>query len=229
MLPECLESRHMSLSNVVGVALWMRDLSQFAAVNKVFSSRMQKSGGDPPVRACLEVGLPEQWPILLEATAQKTPQEYLLDSEQPEIPKQALHVQSLSHWAPASIGPYSQAVKVDCVVQVAGQIALDPSSGQLLEGAGVEAQCLLALRHVSRILAAMNSRFELQDVVQVIFFLRAAVYYILKKTNILINSSEYSEIWILLFAHFCCERKKNKSDFLGLIFQNNFHCREFAT
>jgi diphthine-ammonia ligase len=168
IFPESLESRHMSLSNVVGVALWMRDLSQFAAVNKVFSSCMQKSGGDPPVRACLEVGLPEQWPILLEATAQKTPQEYLLDSEQPEIPKQALHVQSLSHWAPASIGPYSQAVKVDSVVQVAGQIALDPSSGQLLEGAGVEAQCLLALRHVSRILAAMNSRFELQDVVQVI-------------------------------------------------------------
>jgi len=163
---ELLESRHMSLSNVVGVGLWLRDLSQFAAVNKVFSARMMSSGGDPPVRACLEVGLPEQWPVLLEATAHKTPQPDSLE-ESIELPKQALHVQSLSHWAPASIGPYSQAVRVDCVVHVAGQIALDPSSGQLLEGAGVHAQCLLALRHVSRILAAMNSRFELQDVVQV--------------------------------------------------------------
>jgi enamine deaminase RidA (YjgF/YER057c/UK114 family) len=52
-------------------------------------------------------------------------------------------------------------------VQVAGQIALEPSSGQLLSGAGVAAECLLALRHVTRILAAMDARLKLQDVVQV--------------------------------------------------------------
>ncbi|XP_059481869.1 uncharacterized protein LOC132200428 [Neocloeon triangulifer] len=168
-LQELLESRKMSLSDVVGVALWLRDLSQFGAVNDKFSARMVSSGGEPPVRACLEVGLPENFPVLLEATAHKTPQQE--SSEEPELPKQALHVQSLSHWAPASIGPYSQAVRVDSVVQVAGQIALDPSSGQLLQGAGVQAQCLLAIRHVSRILAAMNSRFELQDVVQGVCYL----------------------------------------------------------
>ncbi|XP_065347839.1 uncharacterized protein LOC135944668 [Cloeon dipterum] len=169
-LQELLESRCMSISDVVGVSLWIRDLTQFAAVNERFSARMFSSGGQPPVRACLEVGLPENWPVLLEATAHRTPQQESSE-EAAELPKQSLHVQSLSHWAPASIGPYSQAVRVDAVVQVAGQIALNPSSGQLLENAGVQAQCLLAMRHVSRILAAMNSRFELQDVVQGVCYL----------------------------------------------------------
>lgn len=53
------------------------------------------------------------------------------------------------------------------MVQVAGQIALDPSSGQLLAGTAVGTECLLALRHVSRILSAIDARLELQDVVQV--------------------------------------------------------------
>lgn len=99
------------MSDVVGVALWLRDLSQFAAVNEVFSSRLDGSW-EPPVRACLEVALPEQWPVLLEATAHRAPVHLPDTSEESEWSKQVLHVQSLSHWAPASIGPYSQAVRV---------------------------------------------------------------------------------------------------------------------
>ncbi|XP_028985473.1 2-iminobutanoate/2-iminopropanoate deaminase-like isoform X1 [Betta splendens] len=41
--------------------------------------------------------------------------------------------------APAAIGPYSQAVVVDRTVYVSGQLGMDPSSGQLVQG-GVQAQ-----------------------------------------------------------------------------------------
>ncbi|KAF4514159.1 UNVERIFIED_CONTAM: hypothetical protein B566_EDAN019276, partial [Ephemera danica] len=59
-----------------------------------------------------------------------------------------------------------QAVKVGSVVHVAGQIALEPSSGQLVSEAPVGTECLLALRHITRILRATDARLELQDVVQ---------------------------------------------------------------
>jgi 2-iminobutanoate/2-iminopropanoate deaminase len=36
--------------------------------------------------------------------------------------------------APAAIGPYSQAVRIGDTVWLSGQIALDPATGQLVEG-----------------------------------------------------------------------------------------------
>lgn len=53
--------------------------------------------------------------------------------------------------APAAIGPYSQAVKINNTVYLSGQIGLDPASGQLVDG-GFEAQVRQAfsnLRHVA--------------------------------------------------------------------------------
>ena len=41
--------------------------------------------------------------------------------------------------APAAIGPYSQAVKVDSTVYISGQIPLDPASMEIVSG-GIEAQ-----------------------------------------------------------------------------------------
>ncbi len=41
--------------------------------------------------------------------------------------------------APQAIGPYSQAVKINNVVYLSGQIPLDPATMQLVEG-GIEAQ-----------------------------------------------------------------------------------------
>ncbi len=40
--------------------------------------------------------------------------------------------------APAAIGPYSQAIRVGDVVYTSGQVALDPASGNLIEGGVVE-------------------------------------------------------------------------------------------
>jgi diphthine-ammonia ligase len=45
-----------------------------------------------------------------------------------------MHVQGLSHWAPANIGPYSQAVLIDDLLLLAGQIGLHPASMTMLPG-----------------------------------------------------------------------------------------------
>ena len=45
-----------------------------------------------------------------------------------------LHVQSVSAWAPACIGPYAQAAVGGGMLYMAGQISLDPASMQLVPG-----------------------------------------------------------------------------------------------
>lgn len=64
--------------------------------------------------------------------------------------------------APAAIGPYSQAVVVPVgnqrMVFCSGQIALDPATGNLVEG-GVEAQTRQVLANLAAVLAAANATF----------------------------------------------------------------------
>src|SRR5512132_704156 len=48
--------------------------------------------------------------------------------------------------APAAIGPYSQGIRAGSLVYTAGQLGLDPASGNLVEG-GVAAQTDRALRN----------------------------------------------------------------------------------
>jgi 2-iminobutanoate/2-iminopropanoate deaminase len=60
--------------------------------------------------------------------------------------------------APAAIGPYSQAIRSGSLIFTAGQIGLDPGSGELVEG--VEAQADRALRNLSAILDAAGTSLE---------------------------------------------------------------------
>lgn len=60
-----------------------------------------------------------------------------------------LHVQSISAWAPACIGPYAQAACGGRVLHLAGQIGLDPASMQLVQG-GAAAQVCIIIAHYGR-------------------------------------------------------------------------------
>jgi len=62
--------------------------------------------------------------------------------------------------APAAIGPYSQAMRVGELVFSAGQVGLDPASGQLVEG-GVAAQADRAMQNLAAVLDAAGSGLEL--------------------------------------------------------------------
>jgi reactive intermediate/imine deaminase len=70
--------------------------------------------------------------------------------------------------APAAIGPYSQAVRVGSTVYLSGQIALDPATGQLVEG-GIEAQADRAFRNLAAVVAASGA--SLAEVVKLTLFL----------------------------------------------------------
>lgn len=60
--------------------------------------------------------------------------------------------------APAPIGPYNQAVQLDNVLYVSGQIGLDPSTMEMPEG--VEEQARQALANVGQLLRVANSNFS---------------------------------------------------------------------
>ena len=69
--------------------------------------------------------------------------------------------------APAAIGPYSQAISAGCFVFCAGQLGLDPATGDLVEG--VEAQTDRALQNLGAVLAAGDLGFA--DVVKTTIFM----------------------------------------------------------
>ncbi|MAF27036.1 MAG: RidA family protein [Gemmatimonadota bacterium] len=61
--------------------------------------------------------------------------------------------------APSAIGPYSQAVCAGGFVYTAGQIALDPESGVLVEG-GMEAQTERVIQNLRAVLKAAGSSLD---------------------------------------------------------------------
>ncbi|MEO8706066.1 MAG: Rid family detoxifying hydrolase [Kofleriaceae bacterium] len=76
--------------------------------------------------------------------------------------------------APAAIGPYSQAVVVPIgdkkMIFCSGQIALDPATGQIVEG-DVEVQTRQVLENLGAVLAAAGAGFA--DVVKTTIFLQS--------------------------------------------------------
>jgi 2-iminobutanoate/2-iminopropanoate deaminase len=61
--------------------------------------------------------------------------------------------------APAAVGPYSQAIRAGDLVFTAGQLGIDPASGELV-GDGVAEQAERALLNLGAILASAGSAME---------------------------------------------------------------------
>lgn len=70
--------------------------------------------------------------------------------------------------APAAIGPYSQGIVANGLLFTAGQIALDPSTGQIVQG-DVVAQTERVLANLQAILTAAGATW--QDVVKTTVYL----------------------------------------------------------
>lgn len=69
--------------------------------------------------------------------------------------------------APAAIGTYSQAVKVNGTVYLSGQIGLDPTSMQMVEG--IDAQIIRVFDNLQAVATAAGG--SLNDVVKLNIFL----------------------------------------------------------
>jgi len=72
--------------------------------------------------------------------------------------------------APAAIGPYSQAVVSNGFAFLSGQIALDPSTGQLIEARDIASQTRRVLDNLQAVLEACGS--SLGEVVKTTVYLK---------------------------------------------------------
>ena len=71
--------------------------------------------------------------------------------------------------APAAIGPYSQAIRIADFLYTSGQVALDPSTGLIVEG-GIEPQTTRVLENLKAVLEAAGA--DLAQVVKTTVFLK---------------------------------------------------------
>lgn len=147
-------------TNVIAYcSIILRQMADFASINAVYGSFFTEP--NPPARvtvACADALRPGQLVGLAVTSTKTDPGE-----------REGLHVQSRSYWAPANIGPYSQAIAVPAsgtpktsrgkIIYIAGQIPLVPASMELgsppaRPGHSREQsahQALLALQHLVRI------------------------------------------------------------------------------
>ncbi|KAK1991449.1 adenine nucleotide alpha hydrolases-like protein [Colletotrichum falcatum] len=152
---------------ITNAVIALSSMSDFPTVNKIYSKLFQHP--NPPSRVTISCGeLQEGSAINIHLTVKPNlgPRE-----------RNGLHVQSRSYWAPANIGPYSQAIDVPLSAQaalpqgeqeagpagvravtVAGQIPLVPASMILpTETTGnLERQIVLSLQHLWRIATEMK-------------------------------------------------------------------------
>lgn len=106
-----VEEENLRISDIVAVSLYIKDMSNYKTINEAYVSWLGKR--NPPVRVCVECPLNVH--ILLDATAYKESQEC---GDKSAHKRHTMHIQSMSHWAPANIGPYSQAVRVSTTATI---------------------------------------------------------------------------------------------------------------
>ncbi len=147
----CLKSNNLSLLHIQHQNLLLSDMSTFPLANKSYSTFF---GTSPPSRACVSVPLPPHQRLRLEAYGYD---DSSIDPKHREF-RSALHVQSISYWAPANIGPYSQSVTIANRVSIAGQIGLIPCDLTFPLPRSFRMEAVLGLQHVRRICGALKGK-----------------------------------------------------------------------
>ena len=163
IMSRLINNHNVKPSSIAFTTILLRNMSEFGAVNLAYGS--QFTTPNPPARVTIACGsaLPINTHVSLSV---------MILHDDLAAQKQGLHVQSRSYWAPANIGPYSQAIVTPtCVsspalpklVHIAGQIPLHPPTmefplqGSLTPEAHFTAQAILALQHLWRIAQIMQA------------------------------------------------------------------------
>lgn len=158
-LKETLSTHGLDAAQLTTVVIILRNMADFPNINQEYGSLFKAP--NPASRVTISCGnlLPQGRNILIYATAPSASRTFGRDG---------LHVQSRSYWAPANIGPYSQAIDVPIAnhdgaagprsVYIAGQIPLIPSTMLLptLSGTSLIEQITLSLQHLWRIGAQLK-------------------------------------------------------------------------
>jgi len=129
-LQESLTERGLSFSQVYYVHAYINDMALFARFNGVYARFF--GFNSPPARFCIQVDQDVRVKLFVQGST---------------LSKEVLQVASISSWAPAAIGPYSQASRIEEELHMAGMIPLDPTSMNI-SPLGLE-QTFLSLRQVA--------------------------------------------------------------------------------
>lgn len=159
-----LEANNLHLESVVLVYLFCQDLAEYEVINSVMVTLFSQN---PTSRVCVQANLDEDTVFLLDCLVYHPP---VSDKEISQgLQRNTMHVQGISHWAPANIGPYSQCVQIGNCFYCAGVIGLCPSTMCTIEG-GIHAENVLCLRSITRILQAMQESIQLHHILFAICF-----------------------------------------------------------
>lgn len=139
-----LQRENMGLEHMFYSQLMLKDLSHFGIANFAYSKVLPQKNS--PSRTCIEYAssFSSSPSVLADCFAYR-------DVSKREV----LHVQSISKWAPACIGPYSQVSQFGGLLFLAGQIGLDPPSMTLVQNS--KAQALQTQYNCEQVLKARNS------------------------------------------------------------------------
>ncbi|EPZ31293.1 Rossmann-like alpha/beta/alpha sandwich fold domain-containing protein [Rozella allomycis CSF55] len=135
-----LEELNSSMSCILMIHVYVRSMSDFALVNSVFSEFFDVH---PPSRACVSVNISKDIDVYMDVIASVGSLLHL---------RQALHVQGISYWAPANIGPYSQTINYNGTYFYAGQIGLIPPTMSLPAPVNVNEETLYILKSIKSLL-----------------------------------------------------------------------------
>lgn len=136
-----LERIRLSWAEVVFMQVFVADMKDFGIVNGAYKEFF---GINPPPRACVGAHLPGPTRIQVSCLAIRK------DFTTPR-PRTTLHVQGMSYWAPANIGPYSQATEQAYHCFIAGQIGMIPSTLNLPEPSSLAKETAWSLRNLCQI------------------------------------------------------------------------------
>ncbi|PWY98963.1 hypothetical protein BCV70DRAFT_201181 [Testicularia cyperi] len=170
-----LAKEGVEMTSIAHINLYLSSQSLFPAINAVYRRHF---GISPPTRACVALPRISDWATPDSSSGASSSS----STQSPRFtvsviafndtnnglgqtlgePRRALHVQGRSYWAPANIGPYSQAVVVAERIWIAGQIGLIPSTLELENDGAMQAA--LALQHARRIVQAVLGDMGGRDV-----------------------------------------------------------------
>lgn len=161
-----LSQSSLQPTSIISATIILRSMTDFTTINPIYGTLF--TSPNPPSRVTIASGtaMPPGINMLIHLKLQSP-------SSLPTPARKALHVQSRSYWAPANIGPYSQAIFLPIPsppssqyenetpvyeVHIAGQIPLIPHT-MLLPSEDFSFQTVLALQHLFRIGREMNVRW----------------------------------------------------------------------
>jgi diphthine-ammonia ligase len=104
-LNHVLQQRHIPKASISHCTLVLRTMTDFTILNPLYAQYF--SAVNPPARVTIAAGptMPTSTDVMLSVVVDKT-------GLGAASSRQGLHVQGRSYWAPANIGPYSQAISV---------------------------------------------------------------------------------------------------------------------